>query len=253
MQRIDDEAALSSDIPHMMGALPPLARVLRYGNVRQTDQEMVRHVVDGLLARICIGLPSSCASLDDDAAQEMAKLITAVHGVTTTLRDDNHSQNWHDTLATLLNQNNTHGLIAGRACRFLLDDNVLDREETAVQMERALSPSLHAATLDNQLNQSAAWLDGFLQGSELLLIHDQNLWQLLDQWLAQLDDEPFQAVLPLLRRTFSAFSEAARQQMHERVRSNTTAPATAVAQPSPFDQERAESVLPLIAELLGIG
>ena len=124
MQRIDDEAALSSDIPHMMGALPPLARVLRYGNVRQTDQEMVRHVVDGLLARICIGLPSSCAALDDDAAQEMVGLVTAVHGVITTLRNNEHSQNWHNTLTTLLNQNNTHGQIAGRACRLLLDDGV---------------------------------------------------------------------------------------------------------------------------------
>ncbi len=252
MQRIDDEAASSSDVVHMMGALPPLARVLRYGNVRQTDQEMVRHVVNGLLTRICIGLPSTCASLDDDAAQEMAGLVTAVNGVVTTLRNAEHSDAWHETMQTLVNQKNVHGLLAGRACRFLLDDGILQRSDAAIHMERALSLSLHATQADNRLNQSAAWLEGFLQGSELLLIHDQNLWQLLDRWLSQLDNERFQGILPLLRRTFSGFSEAARQQMHERVRTGAAAGGTAVSKTPRFDQGRAETVLPILAEILGL-
>ena len=71
MAKIEERAALSSDIPHLMGALPPLARVLRYGSVRQTDKGMIRQVVDGLLTRICVGLPSTCASMDDAAAAEM--------------------------------------------------------------------------------------------------------------------------------------------------------------------------------------
>ena len=56
---------------HLMQALPPLASVLRYGNVRQTDTAMIAQVVDGLAARVCIGLPGACAALNDDAAAEM--------------------------------------------------------------------------------------------------------------------------------------------------------------------------------------
>jgi hypothetical protein len=56
MKRIEDEAAISSDIPLLMASLPPLARVQRYGSVRQLDRETVGRVVDGLLARICVGL-----------------------------------------------------------------------------------------------------------------------------------------------------------------------------------------------------
>ena len=47
MARLEAEAALASDVSHLMGALPPLAQVLRYGNVRQTDTTTVGHIVDG--------------------------------------------------------------------------------------------------------------------------------------------------------------------------------------------------------------
>ena len=59
-------------------------------------------------------------------------------------------------------------------------------------------------------------------GSELLIIHDRDLWQLLDDWITQLHDERFLSILPLLRRTFSSFSEAARAKMHDRVRAART-------------------------------
>ena len=63
MQHLENQAALTSDVAHLMDALPPLAAVLRYGNVRQTDASMVGHVVGGLVARICVGLPGACATL----------------------------------------------------------------------------------------------------------------------------------------------------------------------------------------------
>ena len=71
MERLQNVAALTSDIPHLMDSLPALARVLRYGNVRQTDAGLVGHVVDGLITRVAIGLPSACGSLDDEAAEAM--------------------------------------------------------------------------------------------------------------------------------------------------------------------------------------
>src|SRR5439155_22332438 len=57
MERLEAESALASYVGHLMAAVPRLANVLRSGNVRQTDTGAVRHVVDGMVARICIGLP----------------------------------------------------------------------------------------------------------------------------------------------------------------------------------------------------
>src|SRR5439155_27305851 len=80
MARIEDEAALASDVAHLLAALPPLAQVLRYGSVRKTDTGALAHVVEGLCTRIFIGLPGACASLDDGAAEQMLGRIIAVDG-----------------------------------------------------------------------------------------------------------------------------------------------------------------------------
>ncbi len=160
--------------------------------------------------------------------------------------------NWHETLATLADEPRTHGLLAGRACRLLLDSRFWSKDEVALRMERALSAETLATQDTQQLTQAAAWLEGFLQGSELLIIHDRELWLLLDNWITHLDDERFLSILPLLRRTFSAFSEAARAKMHDRVRAVRARREQTVNVAPRFDREQAEAVLPLVAKLLGL-
>jgi hypothetical protein len=121
MSRLQAVAAVASDVGHLMAALPPLVNILRYGNVRNTDAEMVSGVVDGLIARICVGLPGACGSLNDDAAMQMVERITATNSALTLLRAEEHSRSWNDVLRQLSNTPNLHGLVAGRACRLLLD------------------------------------------------------------------------------------------------------------------------------------
>jgi hypothetical protein len=250
MKRIEEEAALSSDIPHMMAALPPLARILRYGNVRQTDQGMLQHVVDGLLRRICVGLPSTCAALGDEAAAEMFAHLVAVHSVVLTLQQADHKQMWQQVLAKLADQRNMHGLVAGRACRLLLDTAFFSPAEAMRRLERALSsPTLSAP---EGLLPAAFWLEGFLKGSGLLLLHDQTLWQVLDQWLTDLNPAQFLGILPLLRRTFATFNQSLRQQLSERVRLGASHSSTGASPQVGFDSKQAEAVLPVVARLLGL-
>ena len=62
-------AAVSADVRHLMDALPPLARVARYGDVRGTKAERrAAGRMTALFERVVVGLPGACASLDDDAA-----------------------------------------------------------------------------------------------------------------------------------------------------------------------------------------
>ena len=99
--------------------------------------------------------------------------------------------------------------------------------------------------------QSAAWLEGFLGGGDLLLVHDRRLWALLDGWLNSLPPERFVDILPLLRRAFAGFSQAARRQLQERARLRADAPLGETAVTPEFDHERAQAVLPLLGQLLG--
>jgi hypothetical protein len=241
MAAVEGAAATGSDIPHLMEALPPLANVLRYGNVRQTDTSMVGRVVDELVARICIGLPPACASLDDDTAQAMFADINGVQSAIDLLQEPSHEEAWAGALERLAAQDGIHGLLRGRACRLLFDRGGAD-ETTAVQMSQALSPGTPAA-------QSAAWLQGFLHGSGQALIHHPRLWRLVDDWVLSLPEDLFTSVLPLLRRTFSMFPAPERRQIGEMARSGGR--AAVVSGDIELDPARVEQALALVMMILG--
>ena len=245
MSRLQAAAAVASDVGHLMGALPPLANILRYGNVRKTDAEMVAGVVNGLVTRICIGLPGACGSLNDEAAEEMFGKLLSTHAGIGLLQNPEHTADWNTVLRQLADLPNLHGLLAGRACRLLYDTQQFETAEAA----RRLSLALSAA---NAPAQAAAWVDGFLRNSGLLLLHDETLWRVLDDWVTALTVDHFTAALPLLRRTFSTFQTAERRQMGTRVAGGTEGLAAVAVSSDEFDEERANQALPLLARLLGL-
>jgi hypothetical protein len=246
MARLEEAAALASDVGHLMDALPPLANVQRYGDVRGSRLSIVAHVLDGLVARIAVGLSPACASLNDDAAAEMAERINATNAATLLLQNEEHLALWRDTLSRLSRQTNLHGLIAGRSARLLLDGGSLSADECARRMGLALSTASDPA-------QSAAWVEGFLKGSGTILLHDAILWRVLDEWVSSLTPDAFTQLLPLLRRTFATFTPPERRQMGERVRDGAAPTAGHAGGDEEFDAARGEAALPLVALLLGIG
>ncbi len=245
MERVQAEAAVASDMGHLMDALPPLANVFRYGNVRRTDSDMLGHVIEGLVTRICIGLPGACASLNDDAAREMLQRLARVHDSVTLLQDEAQRARWQATLYRLLDLPGLHGLLAGRSCRLLLDTRALDPEEAARRMGLALSRAVEPA-------HAATWVEGFLAGSGMVLLHDAGLWALLDRWISELPRSTFDELLPLLRRTFSTFSTGERRGMGELARRGPRAQGTLAPAEEDLDLARAEAVLPLLSRLLGV-
>jgi hypothetical protein len=87
-----------------------------------------------------------------------------------------------------------------------------------------------------------------LSGGGLLLVHDEALLRLLDDWLADIPDAAFDDVLPLLRRTFGAFEAGERRAIGERIagkRSDGDSGGLG------FDPARADLVLPTLNALLG--
>ena len=243
MRSLQEQAAVANDLIHLMTALPPLVNILRYQDVRQTDTQGVAQVVDGLVIRICVGFPGACASLDDEAAAQMHKHLSATHRALKLLQSEPLLEEWRRMLMQLLDQKNLHGLLAGYSCRLLLDEESLTREESARRLRLALSTA-------NEPAQAANWIDGFLQGSGLLLLHDEAIWSVLDQWVTSLTGDTYIALLPLLRRTFAHFSVAERRQMGDRVRVGKTQAANSVV--TVGDIKRAEAVLPRVAQLLGL-
>src|SRR5262249_52348815 len=106
--RLEQQASLAADLAHLADALPPLVNVLRYGNVRSTDTGAVAHVVDGLLARVCLGLPAAASGLDDAAAQALRGRVARVHAAVALLSEDDRTA-WLDALGRQLAQRGVHG------------------------------------------------------------------------------------------------------------------------------------------------
>ncbi|MEU8866641.1 DUF5682 family protein [Streptomyces umbrinus] len=269
MRILADRAALDADVGHLAQALPALVRSLRYGDVRGTDTEALAEVAAGLAERVFVGLPPACAALDADAAEEMRGHVDAVHGAVGLLGEgdgDGEGQGensasragirgrWHGVLRTLSGRDTVPGVVRGRAVRLLLDDGALGQEEAARLMGLVLSPGTEPA-------DAAAWIEGFVGGGSgggMLLVHDERLLGLVDAWLTGVPGDAFTDVLPLLRRTFSAYEPGVRRTLGELVRRGpgTRGSATATASGIPgfapdLDAARADAVLPVLRLLLG--
>ncbi|MFE7760099.1 DUF5682 family protein [Streptomyces sp. NPDC057438] len=276
MRVLADRAALDADVGHLAQALPALVRSLRYGDVRATDTRALAEVAAGLAERVFVGLPPACAALDTEAAQEMRRHLDAVHGAVGLLGDaapadrataDDASTSatgsgsgsgirgrWHAVLHVLSVRDTAPGVIRGRAVRLLLDDGELAQGEAARLMGLVLSPGTAPS-------DAAAWIEGFVGGSGggMLLVHDERLLALVDAWLTGVTADAFTDVLPLLRRTFSAYEAGVRRTLGEQVRRGpgrrrSTAPGGSGIPgfAEDLDGDRADAVLPVLRLLLGL-
>ncbi|MDB5928960.1 MAG: hypothetical protein JWR60_667 [Polaromonas sp.] len=241
---LENRAAVSGDTLQLLEALPPLANVFRYGNVRQTDTGLVAHMLDSLILRAAIALPLACSALNDDAAQSLRGHLIAAHG-SIALRDaDEQTQAWQRALGHVAASEQTHELLKGLASRLLLDDHVWEANDAAQAL------SLHLSSGTEPL-KAAAWLEGFLNRNAMVLLHDPALWQLVNDWLCSLGEEHFVHILPLVRRTFSAFSASERRDLGQRAKQGASAAPSAASAPD-WNEKLAALPVPLLKLILGV-
>lgn len=240
VEALAEQTAHQHDTLSLLEAVEPLARTQRYGDVRKADTSRVRTVLRTVVVRAAVGLRSACLSLDDDAAAAMRQAIEGAHrGVTLA---DVEADRWREALSTVAADDRIHGLVAGRVNRLLLDGGHLGVEEAARRLSRHLSVAAPGPV-------AAAWLDGFLEGDAVLLVHDPVLLRVVDEWIAEIDDTTFEDLLPLLRRTFSRFQSPERRQIGDRVRNLSAGP---VVEEEPVDVELAMPAVRRMASLIGI-
>jgi hypothetical protein len=251
LARIAELATLSADMLDLMAAFTPLVEVSRYGNVRQTDLTVLNQLVEGLITRVCIGLPNACYGLADDAAAQMIVQIRLVNEAVRLLENAALTESWPQTLRQILDKQTISPIITGCVCRLLYDGQQLDADETARQFGLALSTGQEPA-------YSAGWLDGFLGGTgatSFVLLHDDTLWNLLYAWVAALTPETFMELVPILRRTFSQFAPPERRKLGERAKTGPATTRTTTdtnGQTIDFNYARARQTLPGVRVLLGV-
>ncbi|MFT3881238.1 MAG: DUF5682 family protein [Gemmatales bacterium] len=245
---VQNRAAASADVQQLMQAVPALTRIARYSDVRQTQADQVLPILEGLLARIFVGLLPACSSLDDEAAKQMTGNIDGVQQSLELLHRQDLLEAWLVQLQLLMNKE-VHGLLRGRCCRILLEKGQLVDEEFHRVCRLALSTV-------NEPSIVAAWATGLLQGSGMVLLHQDELWRILDRWLIELPETTFIEMVPLLRRAFADFTGPERRAMGEKVKHihsvmSSTKRENATDTPN-INLERARLVLPVLKHILGI-
>ena len=174
LRALADRAALDRDTADLMTAVPPLAAILRYGDVRGSDTSSVAQVLRGIVLRVAIGLPGAGVGADEETGRQLAEAVDGVNSALALLQDADLTRAWREALQRVAAGERLPGTLAGRATRLLHDAGELD---PAAPMSRALSPG-------EDPERGASWIEGFIGTSGLVLVHDPELLAVLDGWVA---------------------------------------------------------------------
>ncbi len=240
---VEAHAAHDPDVVQVIDTLGPLARALRYGDVRGTDAGALRRVFDGLVVRVVAGTLMACRSLAPDAAAAMAERLAAVQTALALVDHGARRAEWPAVLTLVAERPDVHGLVQGRATRLLHDGGAWNRGRVSARVSRALSVGTPPAT-------GASFVEGFLAGSGTVLVHDRELLEVIDAWVSALAPDAFIATAPLLRRTFGAFEPAERRQLGLLL--DDEVPVAVSGFGGDLDPARAAAALATVRELLGV-
>lgn len=244
--QLDRLSAASTDILEMMQAVPDLVEIVRYGNVRELDFSKVGNMLHAMIARILAGGVLVCINIDEEAAAEVLDRLVSTDYAVSTLNDPELSTMWIEFIGQVRTTANVHPLLSGYATRLLNDKGIISPDE----MQKTLS---FYSSVGNAPADMAYWFEGFLRSSGSILLLDDNLWNLVNNWICTQDKEVFMELLPILKRTFSEFSPAERRKLGEKaktygaggIQTQTNANTT-------HNEAEAARVIPIVCQLLGL-
>ncbi len=241
---LEVNVSVGADVPQLLAALPALVRLSRYGSVRRADADTVTHVIASMAERASVGLALAARGIDATAGALLADALRAADGALGTYDDARLLGAWHAAVGAVGRDQGAEGNVAGTATRLCLDAGELDQMSAAIRVASALSVGVDPQS-------AAAFVEGFLAGPGLLLVHDDELFAVVDGWLCALPSERFDEVLPLLRRTLARFARPERAAVGDRVRRGADAASMRRAG-APLDARRVALTGPVLAAVTGV-
>lgn len=239
---LQKKAVDSNDMSALMHAVAPLVQILRYGTARAMPEAELRALVHALCVEINAGIRIACYQLDETATAERLQAVSAYHQSLNLFGSAELSQEWQRQLGLLVHDELTVPALAGLGLRCLHDDNLWSLEAVSQIF------SLH---INGQAAQHAgSFLEAFIGSNAEVLLHDQVLLHLINDWLSELTEDDFMAIIPLLRRSFSSFDLVAKRRLFQAVFDSPRS-----QQPDQPDQTinpAFEAALPLLFQILGV-
>ena len=197
-RRLQELAAVSSELKAIAHAAFQLSQVVRYGDVRKFDPGPLLPLMEELFVQGALSLHGA-ANCDNTAAQGLIVSMDEMNRVSLEHHDRVEEQLWIDRLKALADADDRNPLLSGYACAMLLERGLVANEDLAREVSRRLSPGIPA-------DLGAGWFEGLARRNRYSLLARQPLWEELAVYVRSLDDEQFKRALVFLRRAFGGFS-----------------------------------------------
>jgi len=196
--RLQELAAVSSDLKAIAHATFQLSQVVRYGDVRKFDPTPLLPLMEELFVQGALALHGA-ANCDNAAAQELLVSMDELNRVSLEHHDRVEESLWIERLKRLADADDRNPLLSGYACATLLERGLIANEDLAREVSRRLSQGIPA-------DLGAGWFEGLAKRNRYSLLARQPLWEELGAYIQTLDDEQFKRALVFLRRAFGSFS-----------------------------------------------
>ena len=201
---------ITGDVPidETAKTMSTLSLMLRYGDIRKLDTKVLIPILEQLFLRVCLILPSE-SFCDNNAAVELAKSIIIMHTVV-----ENHDfldrERWYSLLLEISKRDDLNTKISGLAMAILLEAGKIDNEVLGKEVEKRLSKGVPA-------DLGATWFEGLSMKNHYTLIARLGLWEKLQNYISNLDEEEFKRALLFLRRAFADFTSNEKHDIAENI------------------------------------
>ena len=188
----------SDSFPDIASAIGDLSSTMNFGDIRRMDTTGLIPLLSHLFLRCCLIL------IDNSHCNHQAALVMFEHIHTINKAALDHykvvdEEAWLTVLRDAASRDDISPAISGFACAILLERNLLCPEELEVMVLRRLSPGIDA-------DLGIGWFEGLATRNHYGLLSRAYIWELLERYVSELEDESFTKALVFLRRTFSSFS-----------------------------------------------
>ena len=187
----------TNDFKETANAAHELSVLIQYGDIRQFNLEPLIPILQQLFLRSSL-LLIDAASCDDKAAAGIAQGINVMELISQQQYNTVDEEIWQKELLKLAWRDDLNTKLSGVAFSILLEHNLATEEDCAKEVSRRLSPGVPA-------DLGAGWFEGLSGRNRYALLSRISLWQELDKYVSQLEDDEFFRSVVFLRRAFGEF------------------------------------------------
>ncbi|MBY0514319.1 MAG: hypothetical protein K2P78_10455 [Gemmataceae bacterium] len=206
-RRLQELAAVSSDLRAVAHAAAQLSIVVRYGDVRKFDPAALLPLIDELFVQGALAL-FGAAACDNKAARDFVTSIDELNRVSLEHHERVEGELWVKQIRRLSDADDRNPLLSGYACAVLLERGLMATDDSSREVSRRLSPGIPA-------DLGAGWFEGLSKRNRGALLARQPLWAELAGYVRSLDDEQFERAIVFLRRAFGGFAPHQKRQICE--------------------------------------